>query len=188
MKWFARLAVFAGTIFFGVCVTAVVSGFRSNGLYNCVVENERPAYPEASPMAASVPTGIQVMYAGLERDGRHRDPYLKFLIYNGFDQPVMYRAKSPMHPFSELKANGKELRRVYGCGNGIETYYIPPRGAANVRVDAFDLAERPQKGAMITAGFHLRFSDADDDESILYSSQPFLLPDEFRREIIMFQD
>src|SRR5688572_14512496 len=102
MKWIARSFVFAVALMLGASTVSIVSTFNNDppypdiGVYDPSLTNSR---------SAVTPDGVRVMYAGLKR-GKGEDPSLKFIIYNGLDQPITYAGYGPMYPIVEIGING----------------------------------------------------------------------------------
>ena len=80
-----------------------------------------------------------------------------------------------------MKANGADINHPWRCGTGMQNFQILPGGSAEFRVPRYEFLERPNAADQITAGFYLK--SPFDEESKIYYSEPFHLPDEFRDKI-----
>jgi hypothetical protein len=128
-----------------------------------------------------VPQGIRVMYAGAEPARGHATSYLRFVVHNGTAGQVSYGAKGAEFAFPEVRVNGRKLPDVYRCGSGASLYFIEPGRSAELRVGVYEFKKTPRKGDLITVAFYLRRFGASASKEIV--SEPFLLPDSFRRSI-----
>lgn len=181
MKWIARLFVFAAAMFLGMAAAAVFSGFGRSGLFDCTFPIQPTAVYETGSKFAPVPAGIRVMYAGVDRDPDDSELRLKFVIYNGLTRVVSYRSHRPDTPTPQLTANGVDLHGRMDCGTGMQNFNILPGESAEIHVYKYRFVERPGKSDQITAGFYLKPALANEFET--HTSEPFLLPDEFRESI-----
>ncbi len=180
MNWIARLLVFAAAMSLGMIAAAVFSGFGSSGLSNCII-NVRGTAPDSGFKTAPSPKGIRVVYAGVDRNHYDSEARLKFVIYNGLSYPVSYRSHQPDSPSPTLKANGVNIRNLLDCGTSMQNFSILPGESAEVHVYNHRFTERPRKADTITAGFYLKPAFAKEYET--HTSEPFLLPEEFRESI-----
>src|SRR5687768_7325118 len=177
MKWISRSFVFAVALMLGGSAVSIVSMFNGETPYPDISVYD-PSLTNSH--SAITPDGIKVMYAGWER-GKAEGPYLKFIIYNGLDQPITYAGYGPMYPIVEIGINGY-FDRIWECQNGTEHFNIEPRGLVEVYVDRYEFYEkRPRKTDRTTVEFYLW--TAPDGETEIYTSEPFLLPDDFRDKI-----
>ena len=103
--------------------------------------------------------------------------------YNGSDSTLSYRAHSPQTPFPEVSINGRKPGFGFRCGTGMTEHMIPPGGVAEVQIGYWDYLEKPSSGSIMQVGFYL--NTASDAKAELYSSDPFTLPEEFRRSNIL---
>lgn len=178
MKWIARLLVFAAAMFLGMAAAAIFSGFGSGGLSNCVI-TLRGTTDDNGFKTAPLPAGIRVMYSGSGSDSADAEPYLRFVIYNGLSDSISYGARNSDGPSPIIKINGKFLNyRWSGEGYGADSFTVLPETSVEVRVNRDSFQNRPRKTDEITVGFKLIPKFAK--ESKTYTSEPFLLPDEFR--------
>ncbi len=181
MKWAERLFVFAAATFIGLAAAAMFSGSRSSGLSDCVITLGGIASNDTGSKTAPSPVGIRVTYAGVDRDPDDSEPRLRFVIYNGLTRPISYRSYRPDTLTPRLKANGDDLHSSSDCGIGMQTFNILPGGSAEIHVYKYRFVERPGKTDQITASFYLKPAFANEFET--HTSEPFLLPDEFRESI-----
>lgn len=181
MKWPGRLLVFAIAVSLGTA--AAWSGSLFTATFDVPDLSEPVSRSEEEPTSAESPSGITVAYAGLGSDSDGR-LHLKFIVHNGLYQPVSYSAHFADSPFANLKANGKELMSFGRCGTGIRSFYILPGRSAEFHVNQYEFSELPNEGSRISAGFYLK--PTVSGESGRYYSEPFSLPDEFRKQIVRY--
>lgn len=175
MKWFARSIVFAGALFFGIGAAAVGLEVRPYlTIRDIEVEGSDP-----DKTLARNPDGIYVMYAGISKNGDAKEKYLKFIVHNGGPEPLRYVGYWANHSFPRLRANGSDLPDTFICGNGASRYTILPGRSAELHITRDEFLSRPSKNALVEVGFNLPESS---DRSTHYS-EPFPLPEEFRRTI-----
>lgn len=185
MWWIGKLAVFSFAMFLGIGAATVIARFEIREMSAELTVDEQANRPTASGTALS-PTGIHVMYAGWERGAGMAEPYLKVLIHNGLNGSVAYSAHTPEGPFPELAVNGKPLQMLGRCGTGIKSFYISSGDIAELRLSKYDFLEQIGKNDKITVGYYLKLANADNFK--IYTSEPFLLPDEFRESIGSWHD
>ncbi len=130
---------------------------------------------------AVAPEGIRVMYAGMEHARGDEIAYLRFVVYNGTSGRISYASKGAEWPFPEVYTNGKKSRDILRCGSGTSLYFIEPRASAEFRVGVYEFETAPRKSDLITVVFYIHDPDAGLAEEVI--SEPFVLPDSFRRSI-----
>jgi hypothetical protein len=177
MKWLARFSIFFLSLTVGLLVAALSSlTWQQPILVTDLVRQESEPQQSAKP-----PTGIKVMYEGWETATATTVPSLKFVIHNGTFLPISYAAHTSEGPWPMIRIDGKEQEPIFGCGTGIQTFYILPGASAEVIITPDDFTGLPAKGQTVSAGFYLRRLAADNVD--VHFSEAFLLPDEFRQEI-----
>lgn len=173
MKWLARTLVFALTFALGAILPGALSSLSEVG----DVDLEFDSLDEHSEMAPS-PSGVKVIYLGLDRTNTDRPRRLRFLVYNGLSLPIRYSAHQPDGAFPRLTIAGREIPPIAVCGNGISTYFILPGRSTEMTVSALEFTEVPRANDSITAGFY--FLTTLPGRGAMHFSEPFLLPSEFR--------
>jgi hypothetical protein len=129
---------------------------------------------------ATTPKGIRVMYAGTEPARDDEIAYLRFVVYNGTGNKLVYGSKGAEWPPLRLWVNARLLSHEY-CASGASRYYIEPNGSAEFRVGVYEFEKAPQKNDKINVAFYLAEDGSDSAEEIL--SAPFVILDSFRQEI-----
>ena len=175
MKLVGGTLIFIAALFLGIgaaAVGAVVEPYL-------VLPEVEIAEPERG--LASMPKGVKVLYAGPGWDADHKERFLMFFIYNGGDEPLHYIGYSPEHAFPRLRANGLDLPDTYICGSGASRFTILPGRTGELHVYREEFLSRQPKNTLISVGFDLRPESVT--ESIPRFSEPFPLPEEFRKLI-----
>ena len=177
MKILWRITLFALTLVLGIQMAAF-EAWSIPEIPDIPVTEQLKRFEEEKAVA---PEGIRVMYAGEEHARGDEIAYLRFIVYNGTSDRISYAAKGAEWPFPEVYINGKKSPDILRCGSGMTLYFIEPRASAEFRVGVYEFETAPRKSDLITVVFNV--GDADSglaDEAI---SQPFVLPDSFRRSI-----
>ena len=178
MKWLGRIFVFAACFLAGLSLTLVI-GYVALLLAS-------PASPASEAPTDSQPSysarGIQISYVGWKRSEDDSDSgRIRLAVYNGLLQPVRYYAHDPKNVWPSITINEKEIEKIFGCGTGIQTFYILPGETVEFEVSTFRFTQTPKAGDRTRVGFYLR--PLTSDKSEVYYSEPFVLPEEFRQEI-----
>lgn len=179
MKWLARIFVFVCALFLGASAVWLLSSDDALVGVNPVSVGD----VECGPVTPESPTGIKIMYAGWER-GRADQPYLKFIIANDLDHPISYLGYGPKESPVDVTINGYSERR-WECQNGTEFFTIPAGCVAQLYVGRHEFDERPRKNDIIAIEYS--FWATPNGESEVHTSEPFILPAEFRESIKPFQ-
>lgn len=179
MKWIARVVVFLSALVFGAFTVSLFSTDAIPDLYRTVMVSEE-GKGDWDSLGPKSPVGIHVMYAGMERDAITKAQYLKFVIYNGQSFPVSYSGYAPSDAFAQIRSNGTELPTVWYCTMGSMSFQIASGRSAEVHVQPQEFTRRPRKADAITVAFDVW---SDQSETGIYTSEPFLLPETFRKSI-----
>ena len=174
MKILRRTFLFVLTFVLGVQMAAF-GDWSSRAIPDISAPEEREPFDDQKSVA---PEGIRLMYAGMEPARGDEIAYLRFVVYNGTSSRVGYASHGAEWPFPGVWVNGKKSPGVLMCGNGMGRYFIEPGASAEFRLGVYEFETVPKKSDLITIGFYL---DAGLAEDVL--SQPFVLPDSFRRSI-----
>ncbi len=178
MKIFGRFVVFALTFVLGTQLAQFVSTMNT-----ALNPTNLPAVEEPDPFSmkrSSMPTGITVTYAGMQKNEQD-GTYLKFIVHNGTNAPVVYGAKGSYWPFPEVLIDGNKQPDQYRCGSGSSAFSIEPKMSAEFRVREVEFDNVPKKNAMISVGFYLGDPRSDFGSEIY--SESFILPESFRDSI-----
>jgi hypothetical protein len=175
MRLVSGLLVFVAAVFFGICGTWVETAVLP---FFALPEVKIAYNTSTEPEIAPVPAGVHVLYAGTGKDGPGGESYLKFVIHNGRDEALSYFANTADNPIPRLRVNGGDLPRAFYCTRGASRFVIPPGRSTEVRVYNHEFLTRPPKNVRVSAGFYLRPTG-----SAVHYSEPFVLPEEFRKSI-----
>jgi hypothetical protein len=181
MKWLGGVFIFVASFVLAISFTGLVTLLGRETLRNS--DHGLAVIPE-SDRVVNGPKGVRIMYAGWEPATDTTVSSIRLVIYNGTLLPVSYSAHAPENLWPELRINGREQAPIYGCGTGIQTFYILPGRSAEVIITPNDFTEIPASGSQITAGFYLQSLGSDHS---IYTSEPFNLPEEFRRSIQVWE-
>jgi hypothetical protein len=173
---------------FFLFISAFVVGTQAAALFSQVwpempeiAVNEKTDWLETE--RASSPDGIQVSYTGVIPAHGNEPASLRFIAHNGTSKTIVYGAKGAENPSPDVFVNGQlVVPQGWRCGSGARLYEIAPGASAEFHVGVYEFETIPSKGSLITVGYYLN----ERDSKLLNEtfSEPFVLPDTFRRAII----
>ena len=177
MKILGRIVLLVFTFIFGTQTVAFLS-WSLPEIPEIVVTDDTRWFEDEKAVA---PKNIHVMYAGTEPARSDEIAYLRFVVFNGTPRKLVYASKGAEWPAPEVLVHGQPLPEHYRCGSLTMLYSIEPGASAEFRVGVYEFEEVPKSGALVTVGFYLREENDDFSEAVF--SEPFVLPDLFRRSI-----
>ncbi|MEQ1644483.1 MAG: hypothetical protein ABL959_13630, partial [Pyrinomonadaceae bacterium] len=87
MRWIAKIFVFTAALALGAAAASLFTALTHSGLSDCVITFE--------PKPSQSPRGVRIMYAGWWPESDDRVATMRFIVHNGNDVPVIYRASTP---------------------------------------------------------------------------------------------
>jgi hypothetical protein len=171
------VTLFVLTFFFGIQIVALVS-WTWPEIPKIFVTEEIARFNGEN---AAEPTGIRVMYAGMEPNRKDETAFLRFVVYNGTSSKVSYDAQVSQRPSPKVYVNSHTSPSIGRCRSGMKPYFIEAGASAEYLVGSFEFERVPNKSDLITVGFYLRYVNSDLAEEIF--SEPIVLPDAFRQSI-----
>jgi hypothetical protein len=174
MRWIARIFVFTAALMLGACAVSLFGAMAGSGLSDSAI-----------PVASSrPPKGVHIMYAGWWPESDERLATMRFIVHNGNDVPVTYRATTPADALPQVRIDGKKYE-TWGCGFGIKDFQIAPGASAEILATRWDFPRDIAANAQATVGLYLRLNPSprqphDQTPDILAITEPFTIPEPFR--------
>ncbi|MBX3267592.1 MAG: hypothetical protein KF831_12900 [Acidobacteria bacterium] len=141
------------------------------------VANDRGSYEE--PSRAEPAAGVLITYIGVSSANVYGVPAMRFLIYNGSEEPLGCIGYEGVCHSPAILIDGFDQKGFY-CMNGSSEYFIEPGTTAELEVFPHDVNRVPEKREQMSVGYEFRL---EGGETVQYFAEPLSLPPSFREAI-----